>query len=205
MPSLISHKLSIIKYVVLKKIIFFFLCFDRLIWTWTWLGLEPLWTRSWLGLEPLWTRSWLGLEPLWTWTCLGLDKGGLDYSSNTHTHTHTHTYIFVCHSSLNIKPVSNLFHQHFVLQKKHFFSLLCCVCVPLGERIYIMQFIIAQDNKLIPTKSSCLNIIQNTKTGKLINDQLCTNSPAIKTAQPLREYPGHIPSVCTQTHVWSEQ
>ncbi len=35
MPSLVSHKLSIIKYVVLKKI-FFFLCFDRLIWTWTW-------------------------------------------------------------------------------------------------------------------------------------------------------------------------
>ncbi len=82
MPSLVSHKWSIIKYVVLKKIIFFFLCFDRLIWTWTWLGLEPLWTRSWLGLEPLWTRSWLGLEPLWTWTCLGLDKGGLDYSPN---------------------------------------------------------------------------------------------------------------------------
>ncbi len=80
MPSLVSHKLSIIKYVVLKKIIFYFLCFDRLIWTWTWLGLEPLWTRSWLGLEPLWTWSWLGLEPLWTWTCLGLDKGGLDYS-----------------------------------------------------------------------------------------------------------------------------
>ncbi len=79
MPSLVSHQLSIIKYVVLKKI-FFFVCFDCLIWTWTWLGLEPLWTRTWLGLEPLWTRSWLGLEPLWTWTCLGLDKGGLDYS-----------------------------------------------------------------------------------------------------------------------------
>ncbi len=63
MPSLVSHKLSIIKYVVLKKIIFFFLCFDRLIWT----------------------RSWLGLEPLWTWTCLGLDKGGLDYSPTHYT------------------------------------------------------------------------------------------------------------------------
>ncbi len=36
MPSLVSHQLSIIKYVVLKKIIFYFLCFDRLIWTWTW-------------------------------------------------------------------------------------------------------------------------------------------------------------------------
>ncbi len=34
MPSLVSHQLSIIKYVVLK--IFFFLCFDCLIWTWTW-------------------------------------------------------------------------------------------------------------------------------------------------------------------------
>ncbi len=41
MPSLVSHKLSIIKYVVLKKIIFYFLCFDRLIWTWTW-----TWTRT---------------------------------------------------------------------------------------------------------------------------------------------------------------
>ncbi len=40
MPSLVSHQLSIIKYVVLKKI-FFFLCFDRLIWTWTW-----TWTRT---------------------------------------------------------------------------------------------------------------------------------------------------------------
>ncbi len=39
MPSLVSHQLSIIKYVVLKKI-FFFLCFDRLIWTWTCLGLD---------------------------------------------------------------------------------------------------------------------------------------------------------------------
>ncbi len=38
--SLVSHQLSIIKYVVLKKI-FFFLCFDRLIWTWTW-----TWTRT---------------------------------------------------------------------------------------------------------------------------------------------------------------
>ncbi len=40
MASLVSHQLSIIKYVVLKKI-FFFLCFDRLIWTWTW-----TWTRT---------------------------------------------------------------------------------------------------------------------------------------------------------------
>ncbi len=35
MPSLVSHQLSIIKYVVLKKN-FFFLCVDRLIWTWIW-------------------------------------------------------------------------------------------------------------------------------------------------------------------------
>ncbi len=35
MLSPVSHKLSIIKYVVLKKIIFF----DCLIWTWTCLGL----------------------------------------------------------------------------------------------------------------------------------------------------------------------
>ncbi len=73
MLSLLSHKLSIIKYVVLKKIIFFFLCFHCLIWTWTWLGLEPLWTRSWLGFEPLWTRSWLGLKPLWTRSWLGFE------------------------------------------------------------------------------------------------------------------------------------
>ncbi len=45
MPSLVSHQLSIIKYVVLKKI-FFFLCFDRLIWTWTW-----TWTRTSLDLD----------------------------------------------------------------------------------------------------------------------------------------------------------
>ncbi len=73
--------------MVLKKILYFFLCFDCLIWTWTWLGLEPLWTWTWLGLEPLWTWTWLGLEPLWTRSWLGLDspglgldKGGLDYS-----------------------------------------------------------------------------------------------------------------------------
>ncbi len=65
MLSLVSHKWSIDKYVVLKKIIIFFLCFDCLIWTWTWLRLEPLWTRSWLGLDS---------------SGLGLDKGGIDYS-----------------------------------------------------------------------------------------------------------------------------
>ncbi len=59
MPSLVSHQLSIIKYVVLKKI-FFFLCFDRLIWTWTW-------TRTSLDSD----SNLFGL---------GLDKGGLDYS-----------------------------------------------------------------------------------------------------------------------------
>ncbi len=45
MPSLVSHQLSIIKYVVLKKI-FFFLCFDHLIGLGLGLGLEPLWTRT---------------------------------------------------------------------------------------------------------------------------------------------------------------
>ncbi len=58
MPSLVSHKLSIIKYVVLKKIIFYFLCFDRLIWTWTWLGLEPLG----LGLDSDSNLFGLGLD-----------------------------------------------------------------------------------------------------------------------------------------------
>ncbi len=55
MPSLISHQLSIIKYVVLKKIIFYFLCFDRLIWTWTRTSLDSdlSWTRQrWTWLQP---------------------------------------------------------------------------------------------------------------------------------------------------------
>ncbi len=83
MPSLVSHQLSIIKYVVLKKI-FFLSVLTVSFGLGLGLGLEPLWTRTWLGLEPLWTRSWLGLEPLWTWTCLGLDKGGLVYSPTTY-------------------------------------------------------------------------------------------------------------------------
>ncbi len=56
MPSLASHQLSIIKYVVLKKI-FFFLCFDRLIWTWTW-----TWTRTSLDLDLTRTRTSLDLD-----------------------------------------------------------------------------------------------------------------------------------------------
>ncbi len=48
MPSLVSHQLSIIKYVVLKKIFYFF--------------------------SVLTVSFGLGLEPLWTWTCLGLKK-----------------------------------------------------------------------------------------------------------------------------------
>ncbi len=55
MLSLVSQKWSIVKYVVLKKILFFFLCFD----------LDLTWTLSWLGLDNP------GPE---------LDKGGLDYS-----------------------------------------------------------------------------------------------------------------------------
>ncbi len=73
MPSLVSHKLSIIKYVVFKKIIFYFLCFDRLIWTWTWLGLEPLWTRTSLDSVLTRTRTSLDLDLSWTrqrWTWL---------------------------------------------------------------------------------------------------------------------------------------
>ncbi len=67
MPSLISHQLSIIKYVVLKKI-FFFLCFDRLIWTWTW-----TWTRTSLDSDLTRTRTSLDLDLSWTrqrWTWL---------------------------------------------------------------------------------------------------------------------------------------
>ncbi len=67
MPSLVSHKLSIIKYVVLKKI-FFFLCFDRLIWTWTW-----TWTRTSLDSDLTRTRTSLDLDLTRTRTSLDLD------------------------------------------------------------------------------------------------------------------------------------
>ncbi len=63
MLSLVSHTLSLVTYVVLKKIIFSF----------------SVLTVSFgigLWLKPLWTRSWLGLDS----PGLGLDKGGLDYS-----------------------------------------------------------------------------------------------------------------------------
>ncbi len=50
MPSLVSHQLSIIKYVVLKKI-FFFLCFDHLIWTWTRTSLDSDSNLFGLGLD----------------------------------------------------------------------------------------------------------------------------------------------------------
>ncbi len=67
MPSLVSHQLSIIKYVVLKKI-FFFLCFDRLIWTWTW-----TWTRTSLDSDLTRTRTSLDLDLTRTRTSLDLD------------------------------------------------------------------------------------------------------------------------------------
>ncbi len=67
MPSLVSHQLSIIKYVVLKKI-FFFLCFDRLIWTWTW-----NWTRTYLDSDLTRTRTSLDLDLTRTRTSLDLD------------------------------------------------------------------------------------------------------------------------------------
>ncbi len=76
MPSLVSHQLSIIKYVVLKKI-FFFLCFDRLIWTWTWtrtsLDSDLTRTRTSLDLDLTRTRTSLDLDLSWTrqrWTWL---------------------------------------------------------------------------------------------------------------------------------------
>ncbi len=67
MPSLVSHQLSIIKYVVLKKI-FFFLSFDRLIWTWTW-----TWTRTSLDSDLTRTRTSLDLDLTRTRTSLDLD------------------------------------------------------------------------------------------------------------------------------------
>ncbi len=67
MPSLVSHQLSIIKYVVLKKI-FFFLCFDHLIWTWTW-----TWNRTSLDSDLTRTQTSLDLDLTRTQTSLDLD------------------------------------------------------------------------------------------------------------------------------------
>ncbi len=69
MPSLVSHKLSIIKYVVLKKIIFYFLCFNRLIWTWTWTW---TWTRT--SLDSVLTRTRTSLDSVLNLFGLGLDS-----------------------------------------------------------------------------------------------------------------------------------
>lgn len=55
------------------------------------------------------------------------------------------------------------------------------------------------------SESICLNIIQNIKTSKLIINKRCINLPTLKTAQPVRKYPGHIPLTCTQTHAWLGQ
>ncbi len=73
MPSLVSHQLSIIKYVVLKKI-FFFLCFDRLIWTWT---------RTQTSLDSVLTRTQtsLDLDLSWTRTSLDLDSTKVDLTT----------------------------------------------------------------------------------------------------------------------------
>ncbi len=70
MPSLVSHKLSIIKYVVLKKIIFYFLCFDRLIWTWTWTrtSLDSVLTRTRTSLDSVLTRTRTSLDLDLSWT-----------------------------------------------------------------------------------------------------------------------------------------
>ncbi len=73
MLSLVSHQLSIIKYVVLKKIIFFFVLTVSF-----GLGLDLDSNLFGLGLDSDSNLFGLGLEPLWT--CLGLDKGRLDYS-----------------------------------------------------------------------------------------------------------------------------
>ncbi len=70
MPSLVSHQLSIIKYVVLKKI-FFFLCFDRLIWTWTWTWDSNLFG---LGLDSDSNLFGLGLDSDSNLFGLGLDS-----------------------------------------------------------------------------------------------------------------------------------
>ncbi len=104
MPSLVSHKLSIIMWFWRR--FFFFLCFDHLIWTWSWtrtsldsdltrtrtsldldltrtrtsLDSDLTRTRTSLDLDLTRTRTSLDLDLSWTWTCLGLDKGGLDYS-----------------------------------------------------------------------------------------------------------------------------
>ncbi len=90
MPSLVSHQLSIIKYVVLKKI-FFFLCFDRLIWTWTW-----TWTRT--SLDSNLFGLGLDLDSNLFGLGLVLDSTKVDLTTAlTHTHleqwAHTHTHL----------------------------------------------------------------------------------------------------------------
>ncbi len=82
MPSLVSHQLSIIKYVVLKKI-FFFLCFDRLIWTWirTSLDSDLTRTRTSLDLDLTRTRTSLDLDLTRTRTSLDLDSTKVDLTT----------------------------------------------------------------------------------------------------------------------------
>ncbi len=72
MPSLVSHELSMIKYVVLKKI-FFFLCFDRLIWTWARTSLDLDLTRTSLDSDLTRTRTSLDSDLTRTRTSLDLD------------------------------------------------------------------------------------------------------------------------------------
>ncbi len=80
MLSHISHKLSIIKYVVLKKIIFYFLCFDRLIWTWT---------RTRTSLDSVLTRTRTSLDSVSNLFGLGLvlDSTKVDMTTALHIPT----------------------------------------------------------------------------------------------------------------------
>ncbi len=83
MPSLVSHKLSIIKYVVLKKIIFTF----SVLTVSFGLGLDLDSNLFGLGLDLDSNLFGLGLDSDSNLFGLGLvlDKGGLDYSPTSHT------------------------------------------------------------------------------------------------------------------------
>ncbi len=93
MPSLVSHKLSIIKYVVLKKI-FFFLCFDRLIWTWTRTSLDSDLTR---------TRTSLDLDLTRTRTSLDLDSTKVDLTTAlVSSLKETQTCVYFMHKDIHL-------------------------------------------------------------------------------------------------------
>ncbi len=129
MPSLVSHQLSIIKYVVLKKI-FFFLCFDRLIWTWTWTWTLTSLDSNLFGLGLDLDSNLFGLG-------LVLDSTKVDLTTalththtpgavGTHTHTpgavetHTHTHTHLEQWAVNVAASGGQLGVRCLAQGSHF-------------------------------------------------------------------------------------